>query len=222
VKAVYASRSRTAHVEVEVEVEDVSAEASEVEAWEQRDADGLVEMAEAFLAHGPSASPAPEATQVIVHTRLGAGRIRESSVEAGVNLPGESADQLACDSSVVEIVEDEAGQPLNVGRRTRKVPVALRRALQVRDGVCRFHHQFVHRRHWHIEMAQDGTFTFEDATGRPYPEQLPWTGTPDELSTVHRRAGIAIDTNTLRPESDGFGIDYNYVIDVLADAALDK
>ncbi|HXZ57680.1 MAG TPA: HNH endonuclease signature motif containing protein, partial [Gaiellaceae bacterium] len=66
----------------------------------------------------------------------------------------ETARRLACDSSVVEIRERE-GATLSVGRRTRSVPPALRRALRRRDRGCRFpgceNHRFVdahHVRHW--------------------------------------------------------------------------
>ena len=50
---------------------------------------------------------------------------------------------------------DAAGNPLNVGRKTRVISPALRRALRKRDGGCRFpgctQHHFVdahHIRHW--------------------------------------------------------------------------
>ncbi|HEU4619524.1 MAG TPA: HNH endonuclease signature motif containing protein, partial [Gammaproteobacteria bacterium] len=36
------------------------------------------------------------------------------------------------------IVEDEDGEPLSVGRKTRSIPPALARALSSRDGGCRF------------------------------------------------------------------------------------
>jgi Domain of unknown function (DUF222) len=39
---------------------------------------------------------------------------------------------------VVPILEDAAGKPLDVGRKRRTVPAALRRALLARDGGCRF------------------------------------------------------------------------------------
>jgi hypothetical protein len=45
---------------------------------------------------------------------------------------------LACDASVVTIIEDEDAEPLNVGRKTRSIPPALRRALNARDRGCRF------------------------------------------------------------------------------------
>ncbi len=47
--------------------------------------------------------------------------------------------RLACDCSKVEITEDEQGEPLDVGRKTRSISPAFRRALAARDkGAWRF------------------------------------------------------------------------------------
>jgi hypothetical protein len=53
------------------------------------------------------------------------------------------------------LVEDEHGEPLSVGRKTRVVPQAIKRALWARDGGCRFpgcgRRRFVdahHIEHW--------------------------------------------------------------------------
>jgi len=55
----------------------------------------------------------------------------------------------------VKLVETAAGEPLDLGRKTRTIPPALRRALQARDGGCRFpgcdRSRFTeghHVRHW--------------------------------------------------------------------------
>jgi hypothetical protein len=53
-------------------------------------------------------------------------------------MPVETARRFSCDASVVTIVENENGEPLNVGRKTRSIPPALRRALNSRDRGCRF------------------------------------------------------------------------------------
>jgi len=50
----------------------------------------------------------------------------------------ETARRFSCDASVVSIIEDEDGEPLSVGRKTRSIPPALRRALNSRDRGCRF------------------------------------------------------------------------------------
>jgi len=55
----------------------------------------------------------------------------------------------------VVIVENEDGEPLSVGRKTRTVPTAIKRALRARDKGCSFpgchHKRFVdahHIQHW--------------------------------------------------------------------------
>jgi hypothetical protein len=62
---------------------------------------------------------------------------------------------MSCDCSVVHWHEKENGEPLSIGRKSRTIPPALRRALQRRDGGCRFPgcscKRFVdahHIRHW--------------------------------------------------------------------------
>ncbi len=68
----------------------------------------------------------------------------------------ETARRLACDASLSRIITDGESQPLDVGRRTRVVPAALRRALVARDGGCAvpgcdvppWHCDAHHIRHW--------------------------------------------------------------------------
>jgi hypothetical protein len=50
----------------------------------------------------------------------------------------EAARRLACDVAAVHVNRHADGSVLDVGRRTRTVPPALRRALEVRDRGCRF------------------------------------------------------------------------------------
>jgi hypothetical protein len=75
--------------------------------------------------------------------------------EDGPALPTETARRLSCDASLVCIVEDQNGEPLNVGRKTRTIAPAIRRALRSRDRGCRFpgcaNQHYVdghHIRHW--------------------------------------------------------------------------
>jgi hypothetical protein len=53
-------------------------------------------------------------------------------------LSAETARRLACDAALVTVLEDDAGNVLNVGRKTRTIPPAIRRALALRDQGCRF------------------------------------------------------------------------------------
>jgi len=106
-----------------------------------RRADALVEVAEAALAAGDASSSGGDRYQVVVHveaeTLRGEAGAR-SEIEDGPRVSAETARRLACDAGVVRMVEDEAGRVLDVGRKTRSVPAALRRALEARDGGCRF------------------------------------------------------------------------------------
>ena len=61
----------------------------------------------------------------------------ESDV-CGFPLAAATAKRLACDATLVTVLEDSAGHVLNVGHRTRTIPPAIRRALMLRDGGCRF------------------------------------------------------------------------------------
>ncbi|HUH12153.1 MAG TPA: HNH endonuclease signature motif containing protein [Longimicrobiales bacterium] len=56
----------------------------------------------------------------------------------GTRLSAESARRLCCDIGVVRVRRAPDGAVLDVGRKTRSIPPALRRALEVRDRGCRF------------------------------------------------------------------------------------
>ena len=53
-------------------------------------------------------------------------------------MAAETARRLSCDASVVALIENDDGEPLNVGRKTRTISAPLRRALNARDKGCRF------------------------------------------------------------------------------------
>ncbi|MCY4121639.1 MAG: DUF222 domain-containing protein, partial [Acidobacteria bacterium] len=50
----------------------------------------------------------------------------------------ETARRIACDAATVTLQHGPDGGVLDVGRRTRTISPALRRALAARDGQCRF------------------------------------------------------------------------------------
>ena len=79
----------------------------------------------------------------------------DCEIEDGPAIAAETARRLACDASVIAIVENEKGEPLSVGRKTRSIPPALQRALNSRDKGCRFpgctHKKYTdahHIQHW--------------------------------------------------------------------------
>ena len=56
----------------------------------------------------------------------------------GIHVSAETARRLACDAATVTMRHGPAGEILDVGRRTRTISPALRRALAARDRHCRF------------------------------------------------------------------------------------
>ena len=61
-----------------------------------------------------------------------------SFLQDGTRVSAETSRRLCCDAAVVRVQRGRDGSVLDVGRRTRTIPPALRRALEVRDGGCRF------------------------------------------------------------------------------------
>ncbi len=103
--------------------------------------DALVAMAETMLAHGPASRDGGERYQAVVlvdaDVLAGAGEGR-CHIEDGPALTAETAARMTCDSAVVAMSLRSGGEPLNVGRSSQAIPPAIRRALRVRDGGCRF------------------------------------------------------------------------------------
>ncbi len=115
-----------------------------------RRADALAEIAESYMNSEPVANSTADRYQVIVH-------VSEDTtyLEDGPNVSAETSKRMACDCNVIPIKEDENGEPLSIGRRSRLIPPAIRRALRLRDDGCRFpgctRKHFVdahHIKHW--------------------------------------------------------------------------
>ena len=107
----------------------------------QRRADALVEVCRRFLDSDNRPRSGGEKPHVSVLVDLdslqaSAGWICET--EAGQTLHPEAIRRLLCDASVSRVVTRGRSEPLDVGRRTRTIGTALRRALTVRDRGCRF------------------------------------------------------------------------------------
>jgi Domain of unknown function (DUF222)/HNH endonuclease len=118
-----------------------SAEAPSPTVGEQR-ADALLALAEATLADAQAGRSGGDRHQVVVHVdtatlRDGGDDGERCELDNGVPLPADTARRLSCDASLVRLLERD-GRPLSVGRKTRSIPPALRRALAARDRGCRF------------------------------------------------------------------------------------
>ena len=113
-------------------------------------ADALVE-----LARGGAGYEVTVHVDLDVLSRDARGQVR---IADGPALAPETARRLACDSSLVPIIE-RGGESLSVGRRTRAIPPALRRAVEARDGGCRYpgceHRRFLDTHHV-VHWAQGG------------------------------------------------------------------
>ena len=141
--------------------------------------DALMNIVRAFLGgeREARASSGADHVELVVHVTpalasLGGGASAESPASAaegsttlgarledGTRLEPAALRRLGCDCTVQPIVLDGAGLPIDVGRRSRVVSGALRRALRVRDGGgCRF--PGCEHRGWidahHVEHWMDG------------------------------------------------------------------
>lgn len=170
---------------------DVSAETSGATDPRRSNADALLTMADSALASADVERSGGDRYQVVVHTDAAGlsgdpdGRVE---LESGHAVPSQTARRAACDAAIVAMTERE-GRPLTVGRRTRTIPPAVRRALRSRDRRCRFpgctQHRFVdahHIHHWadggettlsnlvllcrrHHRLLHEGGFTIERRGG---------------------------------------------------------
>jgi hypothetical protein len=65
-------------------------------------------------------------------------KVPRSELEDGTRVSAETSRRLSCDVGLVKVSHGVDGSMLDVGRRTRTIPPALRRALEYRDRGCRF------------------------------------------------------------------------------------
>jgi hypothetical protein len=83
-----------------------------------------------------------ERYQVMLHVELETleveGEKGRSELEDGTRVSPGTSRRLSCDCGLVRVRHGSDGAVLAVGRKTRTIPPALRRALEVRDGGCRF------------------------------------------------------------------------------------
>jgi hypothetical protein len=124
-------------------------------------ADALVSVAQGYLrGDRPHRSPIDIILTIPAHDSerslrpgmadpLEVGEMGESFVST------EAARRLSCDAGVAEVIEDEHGTPLSVGRKRRTIAGALKRALHKRDATCTYpgctHRIFLeghHIKHW--------------------------------------------------------------------------
>jgi len=143
------------------------------------------------------------------------GSCAESEIDGAGNVSAETSRRLACDAGVVHWLDGDNGEPLSIGRKTRTIPPAIRRALQRRDGGCRFPgcscSRFVdahHIRHWadggetgmdnllllchrHHRLVHEGGFAIHRQTGGPMYFTDPYGNFLPEVGETRFRGNVS-------------------------------
>jgi hypothetical protein len=142
--------------QVSAETPAAEARSGESPAWPSRP-DGVVALAESYLAGNRGDGAGADRYQVMVHVDqdpLAPDGVMAATLEDGTGVSAETFRRIACDCGVVAASGDDPAA-MSVGRRTRAIPPAIRRALQLRDHGCCFpgctHTRFLHGhhlRHW--------------------------------------------------------------------------
>ena len=136
-------------------VDDVSAETS-TDATQPSRADAMVALAESYLAGNTGTGNGGERFQVLVHLDqdpLSPDGVLAGTLDDGTRVSAETLRRVACDCGL--LAQGGHGEPsaMSVGRPTRSIPPALRRALRLRDHGCAFpgctHDRFLHAHHIH-------------------------------------------------------------------------
>jgi Domain of unknown function (DUF222) len=208
-----------------------SEECGSAEPRRTKNAEALVVMADMALGDENAGRSGGERYQVVVHVDADGGTC---ALDDGPALSGETARRLACDASLVEITERD-GEPLLVGRKTRTIPPAMRRALQARDQRCRFpgcdnrrfletkldnlvllctrHHRFVHEAGYSVVELADGNVEFRDPWGGPIP-CIPRPPPGDAGLLLERKGFLEIDAGTCE-SGDADPMDLGLVVNAL-------
>jgi hypothetical protein len=119
-------------------------------------ADGVVALAESYLAGNVATGNGGERFQVMLHVDqdpLAPDGVLAGTLDDGTPVSAEALRRVACDCGLVAVRGD--GEGLNIGHRSRSIPPAIRRVLALRDRGCCFpgcaHSRFLHGhhiRHW--------------------------------------------------------------------------
>jgi len=136
-----------------------SLDAGELRSPAQRRADAVVDICSFYLGHNTdavtSAGEKPHVTITIDYDVL-TGRVERMPEIDGAPVTPATVRRITCDAGIVPMVLGGDSEPLDVGRRTRTIPAAIRRAIeQIHDGCawpgcdaplswCDIHHRI----HW--------------------------------------------------------------------------
>ncbi len=208
----------------------------------QRSADALVLLAEAALAANLDRGTNADRYQVVLHVDAEAPGGTVEMNDGPLRVSAETSRRLACDASIVVMQHARDGAVLDVGRRSRTVPAAIRRALSVRDPHCRFpgcssrHGDAHHVVHWadggntrldnllllcrrHHRAVHEGRILVTQADGALEFSQPDGRPLPDgpELEPGHSRAGSGEQdaVEELPPTWQGEPFDLDWILNAV-------
>ena len=105
----------------------------------QRRADALGDICSFYLDHNTdtvtSGGEKPHITVTVDYDIL-KGTVERLPEINGTPVAPETMRRITCDAGIIPILLGSDSEPLDVGRKTRTIPTALRRALEQRDGGC--------------------------------------------------------------------------------------
>jgi hypothetical protein len=205
----------------------------------QRRADALGLLAECALAANLDSGTAGDRYQVVLHVEAAADSATSHAVlelqDHSVDVSAETSRRIACDVSVMSMHHAPGGSVLDVGRKARSIPPALRRAHHLRhwmDGgatsldnlilLCRRHHWSVHEGRVAVTRNGNGCAVFHRTDGRlivDAPRPPAWHAQSDAEGPLGpptawlERMGIAINAHTA-PCWDGTPFRLGDAIDV--------
>ncbi|MGH3974757.1 MAG: DUF222 domain-containing protein, partial [Pseudonocardiaceae bacterium] len=106
----------------------------------QRNADALVELCDLVRTNDqmPTAGGEPPHVTVTLDYDTLIKQLSGATLDYGQQLSATQARLAACDCKIIPVVMSGAGEPLDVGRAQRTVPLGIRRALVARDRGCTF------------------------------------------------------------------------------------
>lgn len=135
-------------------------------ALDVRRADALYAMASTRIANDQD----PDRATVVVHAPLSAlagTACAGCEIELGPAIDAETALRMACDARLEVVLHNELGKIVGIGRKERKVPRWLLRALRYRDGGCTFPgceaKRFLHAHHI-VHWARGGPTDLDNLT----------------------------------------------------------
>ena len=167
VKAAEPSMDSVSHA-LEAEIPELDTGRLDIRRQTCRGADALVLMAEALLRDTKVACNTDDRYQVVVHvdSNVLSKQVFEKQdgspdcfIDHQIGLPVETARRLSCSCKIVTALTDKT-EPLSIGRSSRAISTAIRRALSIRDKFCVFPgcdcHQHLEAHHI-VHWANGGT-----------------------------------------------------------------